>query len=136
MDIKSMSSFSVMDNNAVKSVATPTPVFDKPKQGETPVVSPNIKTQQETEQTIKNQVDQLNSQLDQTGLGLAFSVDEKTKSSVVKVIDQTTDKVIKQYPNEDSLRMIKNIQDYLNSVKQSSSTTKEGLTGVLFNEII
>ncbi len=136
MDINSMSS-PVMETNSAKPVATPVATeVVKPKQVEASVVSPNIKTQQETEQAIQDQVDQLNSKLDQTGLGLAFSVDENTRSSVVKVIDKTTDEIIKQYPNEDSLKMMKNIQDYLNSVQQSSATTKEGLTGVLFNEII
>ncbi|MDX1352550.1 MAG: flagellar protein FlaG [Thiomicrorhabdus sp.] len=136
MDINTMSS-TVLDSSSVRQVATPVKTETvQPKQVETSVVSPNVKAQQETEGAIQKQVEQLNAKLDQTGLGLAFSVDENTKSSVVKVIDKTTDEVIKQYPNEDSLKMMKNIQDYLNSVQQSSSATKESLTGVLFNEII
>ncbi|WP_040725688.1 flagellar protein FlaG [Thiomicrorhabdus sp. Kp2] len=134
MDISSMSS-PVMDTNSVKPVVTPATGV-KPSQVEASVVSPNIKTQQDTEQAIQNQVEQVNSKLEQLGLGLTFSVDENTQSSVVKVIDKTTDEIIKQYPNEDSLKMMKNIQDYLDSVHQSNSSTKESLTGVLFNEII
>lgn len=136
MDINSISS-PVMDTNSVKPVVTQAASEGvKPNQVESSVVSPHEQTQQETEKVIQNQVEELNSKLDQIGLGLTFSVDENTKSSVVKVIDKTTDEVIKQYPNEDSLKMMKNIQDYLNTVQKSSSTTKEGLTGVLFNEII
>jgi len=137
MDINSSMSSPVMDTQTVKSVATPAvAVSVKSEQVEASVVSPNMKTPQDNEQAIQDQVEQVNSQLGQLGLGLTFSVDENTQSSVVKVIDKTTDEIIKQYPNEDSLKMMKNIQDYLNSVQQSSSTTKEGLTGVLFNEII
>ncbi|WP_460187018.1 flagellar protein FlaG [Thiomicrorhabdus hydrogeniphila] len=127
----------VMDTQTVKSVATPAvAVSVKSEQVEASVVSPNMKTPQDNEQAIQDQVEQVNSQLGQLGLGLTFSVDENTQSSVVKVIDKTTDEIIKQYPNEDSLKMMKNIQDYLNSVQESRATTKEGLTGVLFNEII
>jgi flagellar protein FlaG len=93
-------------------------------------------TQQETKELLQTQVDDVNSKLNQLGVGLAFSMDENTQSSVVQVVDKTTDEVIKQYPNEGSLKIMKNIQDYLNSVQQSSLSVKEGLTGVLFNEII
>jgi len=137
MDINSSMSSPAMDTQSVKSVATPAVAENvKSEQVEASVVSPNMKTQQNTDQSIQDQVEQVNSKLSQHGLGLTFSVDENTQSSVVKVIDKTTDEIIKQYPNEDSLKMMKNIQDYLNSVQQSSSTSKEGLTGVLFNEII
>ena len=137
MDINNSMSSPVMDTQSVKSVATPAVAGSvKPEQVEASVVSPNVKAPQDKDQAIQDQVEQVNSQLGQLGLGLTFSVDENTQSSVVKVIDKTTDEIIKQYPNEDSLKMMKNIQDYLNSVQQSSSTTKEGLTGVLFNEII
>ena len=134
MDINSMSS-PVMDSTTVKPVATPATGVQS-SQVEASVVSPSIKAQQETEQAIQTQVEQVNSRLEQLGLGLTFSVDENTKSSVVKVIDKTTDEIIKQYPNEDSLKMMQNIQDYLDSVQQSNTSKKESLTGVLFNEII
>ena len=136
MELNSISS-QVMAKNSPQPVSTPAQVGQvKPQQVETSVVSPNLKAQQETNEAIQVQVEQVNSKLEQLGLGLAFSVDENTRSSVVKVIDKTTDEIIKQYPNEGSLKMMKNIQEYLNSVQLSSLSSKEGLTGALFNEII
>jgi flagellar protein FlaG len=140
MDINSISS-SVINTNANTSsaqsgLAPVTGGHVKPQQAIDSVVSPNLMTQQETKELLQTQVDDVNSKLNQLGVGLAFSVDENTQSSVVQVVDKTTDEVIKQYPNEGSLKIMKNIQDYLNSVQQSSLSVKEGLTGVLFNEII
>lgn len=91
--------------------------------------APNLEVSQ-------SEIDKVNQALSQFGLGVSFSVDETTQSSVVKVIDKTTDEVIKQYPNESALRMMQNIQQYLESVQKSGLSGKEGLTGSLFNEII
>lgn len=138
MEINSISSF-VTNTNASSAQSGVTPVTDeqvKPQLIKDSVVSPNLMTQQETKERLQIQVDNVNSKLNQLGIGLAFSVDESTQSSVVKVIDKTTDEIIKQYPNEGSLKIMKDIQDYLSSVQESSLSTKEGLTGVLFNEII
>ena len=138
MEINSISS-PVTNANASSAQSGVTPVTDeqvKPQLIKDSVVSPNLMTQQETKERLQIQVDNVNSKLNQLGVGLAFSVDESTQSSVVKVIDKTTDEIIKQYPNEGSLKIMKDIQDYLSSVQESSLSTKEGLTGVLFNEII
>lgn len=140
MDINSISSPVINANantsSAPSGLAPVTAEQVKPQQVKESVVSPSPVTQQETKELLQTEVDNVNSKLNQLGVGLAFSVDENTQSSVVQVIDKTTDEIIKQYPNEGSLRIMKNIQDYLNSVQQSSLSTKEGLTGVLFNEII
>ncbi len=140
MDINSISSpvtnANANTSSAQSGLAPVTDVQVKPQQVKESVVSPNLMTQQETKELLQTQVDNVNSKLNQLGVGLAFSVDESTQSSVVQVIDKTTDEIIKQYPNEGSLKIMKNIQDYLNSVQQSSLSAKEGLTGVLFNEII
>ena len=135
MDINSISS-PVQATNTAQAAATSNASKVPQQQVETSVVSPNLKAQQETKEMMQKQVEQVNSKLEQLGLGVMFSVDENTQSSVVKVIDKTTDEVIKQYPNEGSLKMMKNIQNYLDSVQQSGASKKEGLTGALFNEII
>jgi flagellar protein FlaG len=64
-----------------------------------------------------------------------FDRDADTNRPIVRIIDRQTDEVIKQYPSEDALALMKNIQNYL--MQQSSSTVnKQELTGALFNEII
>ena len=134
MDINSISS-PVQGTNSSQAAASSASKVPQ-QQVETSVVSPNLKAQQETKEMMQKQVEQVNSKLEQLGVGVMFSVDENTQSSVVKVIDKTTDEVIKQYPNEGSLKMMKNIQNYLDSVQQSGTFNKQGLTGALFNEII
>ncbi|WEJ63370.1 flagellar protein FlaG [Thiomicrorhabdus lithotrophica] len=103
---------------------------------ESSAVAPKSDTQKESTEVLKAQADSLNNVLSQLGQTVTFDVDESTQYSVVKVVDKTTDEIIKQYPNEGSLQMMKNIQDYLDSVQKTGSSSKEGLTGTLFNEII
>lgn len=103
---------------------------------ETSVVSPESIALEDTPEALGVQVENLNKILEQLGQSITFGVDKGTQSSVVKVVDKTTDELIKQYPSEGSLRMMKNIQEYLERAQQSGGLTKEGLTGSLFNEII
>lgn len=99
------------------------------------VVSPSREAQQEASKEVLEKIELVNSTLGQSELGLTFLVDENTQSSVVKVIDKTTDEVIRQFPTEGSLKIMNNIQSYLNSVQQKDYPTKEGLTGLLLNEV-
>ncbi len=92
--------------------------------------------QKATSTGLKQQVEQVNSRLDQLGLGVSFSIDESSQMSVIRVIDRSTDEVIKQFPNEEALKRIQHIQSYLDSVQQNGMKNKENLTGVLFSEII
>ncbi|WP_373018341.1 flagellar protein FlaG [Thiomicrorhabdus sp.] len=137
MEINSMSTPAADSTKSLQTapVSTVSEVA-KQQQSEKSVISPAQKTKQETAVALNEQVQKLNDQLLKLGQGLAFAVDENTQSSVVKVIDRTTDEVLKQFPTEGSLRIMKNIQNYLESVQQSGGQPKEGLTGVLFNEII
>lgn len=84
MEINSISSF-VTNTNASSAQSGVTPVTDeqvKPQLIKDSVVSPNLMTQQETKERLQIQVDNVNSKLNQLGIGLAFSVDESTQSSV------------------------------------------------------
>jgi len=103
---------------------------------ETSVVSPKSIAVEDTPEALGLQAENLNKILEQLGQSITFGVDQGTQSSVVKVVDKTTDELIKQYPSEGSLKMMKNIQDYLERAQQFGGLTKEGLTGGLFNEII
>lgn len=135
MDINNNLPPAAVNSNVQADLKTPAPRGES-QQSATSVVSPTMKTQLETPKAIADQADQLNQQLAQLGQSLAFSVDENTQSTVVKIVDKTTDEVIKQFPSEGSLKIMQNIQNYLNTVQQSGLPTKEGLTGTLFNEII
>jgi flagellar protein FlaG len=134
MDIKSVST-SVVGSSALQSGVKPAVEVTKPQQT-APAVAPSTKAPQEVQKVTVEQVEEVNSNLDQLGLGIAFSVDESTQSSVIKVIDKTTNEVIKQYPNEGSLEMMKNIQGYLDAVQTSSAANTEALKGAIINEVI
>ena len=89
-----------------------------------------------TQSEVENQVNGLNQLLEQMGQSITFGVDQNTNSTVVKVVDKNTNELIRQFPSEDALKLMKNLQEYLDRVQQSGSLDKQGLTGSLFNEII
>ncbi len=135
MDISSLSTPSI-ENSTLQSGVKPAVEMPKQPQIEASVATSAPEASPEAKTTTLEKVAQVNSRLEQLGVGLSFSVDESTQSSVVKVIDRTTDEVIKQYPNEGSLAMMEHIKGYLESVQKNGMLNKEGLTGVLLNEII
>lgn len=81
-------------------------------------------------------LDSLNSQMASLNMGVAFSIDESTRSSIVKVIDRSTSEVVKQYPNDEALKVMQNIQAFLDSASARQMSEGSSLTGALFNEII
>lgn len=87
-------------------------------------------------EAFTEEVTKANEILKTSGHGIAFSIDESTKTSVIQLIDRDTNEVIKQYPNEDVLQMLDSIQKYLNLVNEGSLSAKESLTGSLINETI
>ncbi len=131
MDIDSISGPAVANTSRQLDIKSAV-IEQKPQQA----VAPLQGSQQETKQETQDQIHQVNSKLEEFGIGLSFSVDEGTQSSVITVIDKKTNEVIKQFPNDGSLQIMKNIQNYLDSVQQSSIAKKEGLTGILFNEMV
>lgn len=135
MDINSLSTPAI-ENSTLQSGVKPAVEMPKQQQLEASVATSAPEASPEARTATLEKVAQVNSRLEQLGVGLAFHVDESTQSSVVKIVDRTNDEVIKQYPNEESLKMMKHIQSYLESVQKSGILNKEGLTGVLLNEII
>lgn len=108
-----------------------------PQQASTQMMSALTKGAEEVSfNDIENQAISLNEKMLLLGLSLAFSVDEGTQSSVVTVWDRKTNEVVKQLPSDGSLKMMKNIQDYLDNLQLNEFKEKESLTGILFNEII
>jgi flagellar protein FlaG len=63
---------------------------------------------------LKSAVDSINRALQQSNQSLEFSVDPTTKTSIVKMMDKETGKVISQYPSEQVLAIAQSIDDFLN----------------------
>jgi flagellar protein FlaG len=133
MDIQSLSSVAV---NPSKLESTQKAPVDEVKAQESSVVSPKKEFVQETKAATQDEIDAINAQLESLSFGMMFSVDENTQSSIIKLIDKTTDEVIKQFPSEGSLKIMQHIQSYLDSVKTNGLQSTESLTGTLFSEII
>lgn len=134
MDINSLSSPASAGTSATVTNKPAVIEVPKAKQSEGSMASVDQKTNPVLKQDIQNEIESVNRVLAKLGVGVAFTIDESTKSSVVNVIDKSTDEVIKQFPNEGALRMMKHIQDYLNTVNKSGMENKEGLTGTLLSE--
>jgi len=136
MEINAIST-PAMGSSTPQSGIKPSVEVQPSKQKEEPVTGLSKNSQQARTEEIQKQVENVNSRLEQLGMGVSFSVDTSTQEPVVKVIDRVTDEVIKQFPNEDSLKRMQHIQSYLSSVQpQNGGANKESLTGTLFNEII
>lgn len=78
---------------------------------------------QETEDVsaadLQAAIDRLNELMKDGQRSLAFSVDDELGEVVVKVMDTKTEQLIRQIPNEESLKFAKNL---------------EGVLGVIFND--
>lgn len=100
-----------------------------PNQGDQSNVSPSL-------EVLKTKVDELNQALKASDQQITFDLDETTQSPVIQVKDRLTNELIRQLPSEDSLKMMQQIQEYLDRAQPTGSLNKESLTGNLFNEII
>ncbi|BBP45529.1 hypothetical protein THMIRHAS_09020 [Thiosulfatimonas sediminis] len=109
-------------------------------EGDNPKISSELPKVAETapasKEEIAAQVEQLNRQLELLGQSITFGVDDSTNATVVKVVDKSTDELIRQLPSEGSLKVMQNIQEFLTRMQQNGSITQESLTGSLINEII
>ncbi|UTH76712.1 flagellar protein FlaG [Chromobacterium sp. IIBBL 290-4] len=72
--------------------------------------------QQQNQQSVAKQLEESVKQLNNTASmydsSLQFSVDKDTGTTVVKVVDKENNKVIRQIPSEDALRIAKAIGDF------------------------
>ncbi|MGL5630990.1 MAG: flagellar protein FlaG [Azovibrio sp.] len=63
--------------------------------------------QENNSQALNRSVETMNKLMKSLNNSLRFSVDEDTGKTVVKVIDSTTQEVIKQFPSEEALALTK-----------------------------
>lgn len=61
------------------------------------------------QEQVKSAVDKLNQVVQSMphGSNVEFTVDKETNSNVIKVIDKVTDEVIRQFPSEEVLSIVK-----------------------------
>ncbi|MGL5631683.1 MAG: flagellar protein FlaG [Azovibrio sp.] len=70
-------------------------------------------SEESTAQTLKDSVDSMNRLMKSLSNSLQFSLDEDTGKTVIKVIDSTTQEVIKQFPSEEALALTKALDNQI-----------------------
>lgn len=58
---------------------------------------------------VKRAVDEINKSMQAMSRGLVFSVDQDSHKTVVKVVDQQTEEVIRQIPSEEAIAISRSI---------------------------
>lgn len=76
-------------------------------------------SQDDLAEMLESQLEKLNTLMQDKNRSIQFSVDRDLDEVVVKVVDTQTEEVIRQIPNEETLKFAKNL---------------EGVLGVIFNE--
>jgi len=70
---------------------------------------------------VDTAVSELNAALDSLNVQREFKVDDSTNDVVVKIIDKDNQKVIKQIPSEDAIKLSKNIKEMVGLLFDSTS---------------
>ncbi len=91
-------------------------VDDASKKAETPSVSVGVSVVDEAKDTknsddLKQAVSKLNDYVQNVQRNLQFSIDKESGATVVKVIDSKSDKVIRQIPTEETLRLARSLAE-------------------------
>lgn len=70
---------------------------------------------------VKQAVQEINKSMNSQSRGLEFTVDDESKQTVVKVIDQKNGEVIRQIPSEEAITIAKSLEQALgNLVKEKA----------------
>lgn len=84
--------------------------------------------QEHNEKVVQERKNDLNRQ----NIGLAFSIDKDTENTVVKVTDLNTEKLVRQIPSEDFLKLAERLKDMRDNTAVSKKDTET--KGILFDE--
>ena len=94
---------------------------DASKKAETPSVSTGVSVVDEAKDTknsddLKQAVSKLNDYVQNVQRNLQFSIDKESGATVVKVIDSKSEKVIRQIPTEETLRLARSLVEQSDDV--------------------
>ena len=82
-------------------------------------VRPKVGNKPESDEQIRQAVQNIQSAVDNLAHNLRFSIDEDTGKTIIKVVDAHTDKVIRQFPTEQAIEIAR---------------TLDKVQGLLFND--
>lgn len=72
-------------------------------------------------ETVKSAVTDLNSALDSMNVRREFKIEDSINDLVVKIIDKDEQKVIRQIPSEEAVKLSKNIKEMVGLLYDSTS---------------
>ncbi len=104
-------------NTLQSQLASVTPLTtDKIRQPVDALVKTTDATQKTEDKSVDNEkvtqaVTKLNDYVQNVQRNLQFNIDQESGVMVVKVVEANTDKVIRQIPNEETLRLARNLVD-------------------------
>jgi len=76
---------------------------------------------------LESVVTNLNSSIQSVQRDLEFSVDDSSGQVVINVKDKETDKVVRQIPSEDAMKLAENLHELIDSRRENNSGSVEGL---------
>jgi flagellar protein FlaG len=91
------------DSKAVKTVS--------PERGRAPNKEAEKVSQKDVVEQVQQGVKEMNSQLNLANHSIRFSIDDESHDLVVKVVDTDTDKIIRQIPAEEILRLREHMKE-------------------------
>lgn len=74
--------------------------------------APKAEPQHVSAEELKSAVAAINQVMQQTNLGLQFSVDTDTQQTVVRMVDTSTGEMIRQFPSEATLAISRGIEQF------------------------
>ena len=92
-----------------KPVTTSNVASQKQNGGQNPETETTLDGKKVAQSTIDTTMSDINSKIKMSNTQLKYSIDEETQRISIKVIDQNTDKVIREIPPEETLEAIKKI---------------------------
>ncbi len=70
---------------------------------------------------VKQAVDEINKSMQALSRGLVFSVDEESHRTIVKIVDQQTDEIVRQIPSEEALAIAKSLDQVVGKLIQQKA---------------
>ncbi|NLK85484.1 MAG: flagellar protein FlaG [Aeromonadales bacterium] len=86
--------------------------------------------QERNEKLAKELMNDLNRQ----NIGLAFSFDDDTEDTIIKVTDLNTEKLVRQIPSEDFLELSKRLKEFQENNKSAVESKEKYAKGLFFDE--
>lgn len=98
-----------VNNVSPAATVTERPQLRLPAQGAADAAAAVLAAQAIDQSQIKKALEQVNRMMNALGGSLEFSIDQQTRKTVVRIIDTSTNQLIRQIPSEEMLTIAKSL---------------------------